>query len=156
MKKYMFSFSFLVLVFSQVSFAEELDLEKFGRDYFDAFVLSQKPEATAQDIENYLALLTSDVGYQHLPNAADDSRGQDNKQKMRKGMNYYLGAHTEFEAELLDVTTGMNVVILKYHASSKGFHPQLKKEVSFSSEQVEVLEIEGGKVSVIRKYSESL
>lgn len=156
MKKYILSFVLLALGFSQASLAENLDLEKFGRDYFDAFVMSQRPNATAQDIENYLALLADDVGYQHLPNAQDDSRAKDNKQRVRKGMTYYLGANTEFAAELLDITTGMNVVVLKYHASSKGFHPQLKKEVSFSSEQVEVLEIEGGKVSVIRKYSQSL
>lgn len=156
MKKYIVSLALLVLGISPLSFAEDLNLEKFARDYFDTFVSSQQPEATAQDIENYLSLLADDVGYQHLPNAADDSRARDNKQKMRKGMNYYLGAHTEFAADLIDITTGMNVIVLKYHTNSKGFHPQLKKEVSFSAEQVEVLEIEHGKVSVIRKYSQSL
>jgi hypothetical protein len=45
---------------------------------------------------------------------------------MREGMSHYLGAHTEYTGEL----------------------------VTDSYRTLEVLEIEDGKVSVIRKYSE--
>ena len=156
MKKYFVALFVLVAGFSSASYAKALDLEAFGKAYFEAMVLTQKPGATEQDIENYLSLLTDDVGHQHLPNSPDDARAADNKKHMRKGMNYYRGANTEFNAELLDITTGKDVVVLKYKTSLKGFHPQLKKEISFAAEQVEVLEIENGKVSVIRKYSNSL
>lgn len=49
-------------------------------------VATQAPEATTQDLENYLALLTDDVGHSHLPYVTDDSREPDGKQAMRKGI----------------------------------------------------------------------
>ena len=112
------------------------------------------PDATKEDIENYLALLTQDVGHQHLPYDSDDIRQPDGKKNMRKGIQYYLGGHIEHSASLISITEGFNVVIIKYDTVSKGVHPQTQKEVSFSYDTTEVLEIENGKVSVIRKYSE--
>jgi hypothetical protein len=46
------------------------------------------------------------------------------------------------------------VIILKYKTTSEGVHPETKEKVSFKFDTVEVLEIEDGKVAVIRKYSE--
>lgn len=66
-------------------------------------VASQAPDATTKELENYLALLVDDVGHSHLPSVTDDSREADGKKSMRKGMAFYLGALTEYQAELLDV-----------------------------------------------------
>jgi hypothetical protein len=65
-------------------------------------------------------------GHQHLPYDSDDTRSPEGKNNMREGMSHYLGAHTEYTGEL----------------------------ISDSYRTLEVLEIENGKVSVIRKYSE--
>lgn len=69
-------------------------------------------------------------------------------------MNYYLGAHTEYSGKLISQTYGHNVVVIKYETSSKGIHPQTNQVVANNHLTLEVLEIENGKVSVIRKYSE--
>ncbi|MCO4798842.1 MAG: nuclear transport factor 2 family protein [Colwelliaceae bacterium] len=130
------------------------NLEHFAQKYFDLWTATQLPDSTPKDIDKYLDLLAQNVGHQHLPYDKDDSRNTDGKKNMKKGMLYYLGAHTEYSATLTSITLGHNVVVIKYDTVSKGFHPQLKKEVSFSFDTTEVLEIENGKVSVIRKYSE--
>ncbi|PKM19484.1 MAG: hypothetical protein CVV11_07570 [Gammaproteobacteria bacterium HGW-Gammaproteobacteria-15] len=131
----------------------KLDLDAFARQYFAAMVATQSPDATEQDLENYLALLTDDIGHSHLPYVTDDSREPDGKQAMRKGMTFYLGAHTEHKAELLDVFTfNQSAVAIRYSNSAKGIHPQHKQPISYSQIMMEVLEMENGKVAVIRKY----
>lgn len=132
----------------------EADLEVLGQTYFDTWVLTQAPNASEKDIDNYLNLLVNDVGHQHLPYDCDDKQESNGKKQMRKGMMYYLGGHTEHSASMTSITTGYNVVVIKYDTKSKGVHPQTKQEVSFSYDTTEVLEIENGKVSFIRKYSE--
>ena len=134
--------------------AEEFNPEKFAIDYFDAWTATQSPTATKENIEHYLSFLTEDVGHQHLPYDPDDSRSSDGKKSMRKGMNYYLGAHTEYSGKLISQTYGHNVVVIKYETSSKGIHPQTNQVVANNHLTLEVLEIENGKVSIIRKYSE--
>ncbi|MDG1752686.1 MAG: hypothetical protein P8I03_13665 [Thalassotalea sp.] len=57
-----------------------------------------------KDIEYYLSLLIDDIGHQHLPFDSDDSRNSDGKSLMRKGMNHYLGRHTEYKGTLVSVT----------------------------------------------------
>lgn len=145
------SFFFSTLVLANNS---EVNLELLGQKYFDLWIATQAPDASPKDIDNYLNLLVKNIGHQHLPYDADDSREFDGKKNMKKGMLYYLGGHTEHSATLTSITTGYNVIIIKYDTTSKGFHPQTKKEVNFSYDTTEVLEIENGKVSVIRKYSE--
>ena len=137
----------------QRAFAEDFDADQFAKGYFEAWAASQRPGATKQDLERYLAFLTDDVGHQHLPYDPDDTRSPTGKQDMREGMGYYLGAHTEYEGTLLSQMAGHNVVVIKYRSSSKGIHPQTQQEVSQQDMTVEVLEIEDGKVAVIRKYS---
>lgn len=131
----------------------EIDLNAFAQQYFKAMVATQAPDATTQDLENYLALLTDDIGHSHLPYVTDDSRQPDGKQAMRKGMTFYLGAHTEHNAELLDVFTfNQSAIAIRYSNSAKGIHPQHKQAISYSQIMMEVLEMENGKVAVIRKY----
>ncbi|WP_193164495.1 nuclear transport factor 2 family protein [Microbulbifer hainanensis] len=148
--------SALIFSVSAHSFANEQDLTKFGEEYFKAYTQTQRPDATEQDIENYLSFLTDDVGSQHFPNDMDDTRKPGNKAKMRKGMNYYRGGSSSYKAKLESITTGKDVIVLKFKQSFEGFHKQLKKQVAFASEVVEVLEVENDKVSVIRIYAKSL
>jgi len=145
------SFFFSTVVLGNDS---EVNLDLLGKNYFDLWIATQAPNASPKDIDNYLNLLVKNIGHQHLPYDTDDSREPEGKKNMKKGMLYYLGGHTEHSATLTSITTGYNVIVIKYDTISKGVHPQTKKEVHFSYDTTEVLEIENGKVSVIRKYSE--
>lgn len=156
MKSWLFALLFFVFSMSVVAEDErKFDLKQFAQVYFSTMVSTQAPNATEKELEAYLALLTDDVGHAHLPYVTDDSRSPDGKQAMRNGMTFYLGAHTEYQAELLDVFIfNDSAVAIRYKDSAKGFHPQLKKAFSFTQTMMELLEIENGKVAVIRKYHE--
>ncbi|GAA6206525.1 MULTISPECIES: nuclear transport factor 2 family protein [Thalassotalea] len=135
--------------------ASEIDLDEFAQTYFKAMVATQAPNATKDDLENYFSLLTDDVGHSHLPWVTDDSRLPDGKEAMRKGMLFYLGAHTEYNAELLDVFIFNNSAIaIRYKNSAKGIHPESKQPLAYTQTMMEVLEMENGKVAIIRKYHE--
>ncbi len=84
--------------------ADDFDPRAFARTYFELWTATQAPTATAADLERYLALLTDDVGHQHLPYAPDDSRSPEGKQSIREGMTHYLGKHIEYEARLISVS----------------------------------------------------
>ncbi len=130
------------------------DAEGFAEKYFDAWSATQLPQAKPEDIERYLDLLTDDVGHQHLPYDPSAERDPQGKNKMREGMTYYLGSHIDYQSSLTGQLTGFNVVVIKYKTYVKGKHPQTGELIEKSSETVEVLELENGKVSVVRKYSE--
>jgi len=134
--------------------AAEFNAKEFAHNYFNTWVATQSPTATKQDIEDYLALLVDDIGHQHLPYDSDDTRTADGKKSMRKGMNHYLGLHTSYTGTLVDTTSGFGVVVIRYDTQATGVHPQTKEEITMKHRTMEVLEIENGKVSVIRKYSE--
>ena len=134
--------------------ADEFDPDKFANDYFAAWTATQSPGASAENIEAYLSLLSDDVGHQHLPYDPDDSRNPDGKNNMREGMNYYLGAHTDYSAKLITYVHGFDVIAMQYDTFSSGIHPQTQQVIELNYRTLEVLEIENGKVSVIRKYSE--
>ena len=145
----------LLFTFSLSASAYEVDLEKFARNYFNTMVKTQAPNATKEDLESYLSLLTDDIGHSHLPWVTDDSRLPDGKEAMRKGMLFYLAAHTEYSAELLDVFVFNNsAVAIRYKNSAKGIHPESKQPIAYTQTMMEVLEMENGKVAVIRKYHE--
>lgn len=145
----------LFVFFSSSTFAEEapLDLERLAQDYFQAMVATQMPEASSKDLEAYLAFLTDDVGHSHLPWVTDDSRSPDGKAMMREGMTFYLGAHTDYQAKLLDVFTfNSSAIAIRYENYAKGIHPESKQAIEYRDTMMEVLELEGDKVAVIRKY----
>ena len=147
----------LLVLSSATLFAndKELNLKDFAQDYYDKMIATQAPNATEVDLENYLALLADDVGHTHLPWVTDDSRLPDGKEAMRKGMTFYLGAHTKYKAELLDVFVfNSSAVAIRYHHYAKGIHPQSKQEIEYSQTMMEVLEMDGDKVAIIRKYDE--
>jgi hypothetical protein len=60
---------------------------------------------------------------------------------------------TIFAKSLARLAEG-DAVIIKYDTYAKGKHPQTAEVIEQSYDTVEVLELEAGKVSVIRKYSE--
>lgn len=143
---------FLILS-GYVKAAQTLDLSQFANNYFNQMVATQMPNATEQDVDNYLALLADDVGHSHLPWDIDDTRYPTGKQDMKTGMMYYLNAHSEFNAELLNVFTfNSSAIAIRYIKTGKGVHPQTKQSIAFSRTFMEVLELEDGKVAVIRKY----
>jgi len=145
----------LSLTFALTASASEINLDKFAQTYFKTMVATQAPNATKVDLENYLSLLTDDIGHTHLPWVTDGSRLPDGKEAMRKGMLFYLGAHTEHNAELLDVFIFNNsAVAIRYKNSAKGIHPESKQPIAYTQTMMEVLEMENGKVAVIRKYHE--
>ncbi|MCL1051780.1 nuclear transport factor 2 family protein [Shewanella abyssi] len=155
MKRLMIAVFSLLAINSAQAQSSQSEMEQIAQHYFEAMVASQAPNATDKELENYLALLTDDVGHQHLPYQTDDSRAADGKQSMRKGMTFYLGAHTEYKAELLNLFTfNDSAIAIRYRHSAKGIHPQTKQENSYTSIMMEVLEIEDEKVAVIRKYHE--
>ena len=146
-----------VAFFSTSLWADEskIDLKHFAQKYFETMVATQSPNATKKELENYLALLADDVGHSHLPWETDDSRLPDGKEAMRKGMTFYLGSHTEYHAELLDVFIfNHSAIAIRYRNSAKGIPPQNNQAISYTQTMMEVLEIENGKVAVIRKYHE--
>ena len=135
--------------------AESINLKAFATDYYNAMVASQAPNATTKELETYLSFLTDDVGHSHLPYVTDDSRLPDGKEAMRKGMTFYLGAHSEYNSELLNIFAfNDSAVAIRYTSNAKGIHPQNNQALEYSNVMMEVLEIENGKVAVIRKYHE--
>jgi hypothetical protein len=144
-----------LLVFPLIATAEQdpFDYEQFTQQYFAAWTNVQKPNATQKDLDQYLAFLTEDIGYQHLPYSSDDSRVADGKTMMRKGMNYYLGIHTEYKAQLTNSAHGHNVIMIEFSTQAKGIHPDNGEGIVINNSAFEVLEIEKGKISVIRHYS---
>ncbi|WP_340674134.1 nuclear transport factor 2 family protein [Microbulbifer salipaludis] len=133
----------------------KIDLETFAQTYFEKMVATQAPDATKEDLESYLGLLTDDIGHTHLPWQTDGSRTPDGKDAMRKGMTFYLGAHTEYNAELIDVFVfNESAIAIRYRNHAKGIHPESKQEIEYRQTMMEVLEMEHGKVAVIRKYHE--
>jgi hypothetical protein len=145
----------LALVFLFLpSFAFGSDLETLAQDYYDSWVKTQKPDATKESLRKYLAFLADDIGHQHLPYDPESTREPDNKEKILEGMTYYLGTHTKYSSNLKSVMTGYNLIVIKYSTKSEGIHPQTKEVIKQEYDTVEVLELESGKIAVIRKYSE--
>ncbi|MEP1448579.1 MAG: nuclear transport factor 2 family protein [Paraglaciecola sp.] len=154
MRKVVVLIAWLLFTGAATASSSEFDAEQFAQEYFDAWKATQSPHAVESDIQDYLSLLKDDVGHQHLPYDPDATREPDGKHKMLQGMLYYLGTHNQYTATLKSVVTGYKVVIIKYHTQSRGTHPQSGEVITLSYDTVEVLEIEDGKVAVIRKYSE--
>jgi hypothetical protein len=146
-----------VVIIMQVGSSEAkpaFNPQQFAKDYFAAWAATQSPKATKKSLEHYLSFLADNVGHQHYPYDPDDTRHDDGKKKMLKGMTHYLGVHTKYSAKLLDVTYDFNVVVIKYESAVKAVHPQTGEVIDRTSTTLEVLELENGKVALIRKYGE--
>jgi len=88
MNKFFSILAFLVTFISVHAVASEgkFDYDKFVKQYHQAMISTQKPNASKKDLEHYLSFLTDDVGNQHFPNAPDDSREPNGKKSMRETM----------------------------------------------------------------------
>lgn len=152
MKKLVLALVGFIAIYHAHVAADNFDYDAFVKAYYQAQVATQKPNASKGDLEHYLSFLTDDVGNQHLPNAPDDSRKPDGKALMREGMSRYLGAHTEYKAELISYESGHDAVVIKHKFAAKGKRAD-GSEFSYARTALDVLELEDGKVSVIRRYS---
>lgn len=146
----------LLFSFGHSNIYAKTALEGLAEQYFKAWTASQAPDASEEDLANYLALLKDDVGHQHLPYDPNDERLAGNKELMREGMSYYLGAHVNYEAKLLDQIIGPKVIVLYFEHERTGTHPQTKETNTAKYKTTEILEVEDGLVSVIRKYTEKI
>jgi len=153
MNKFLSILVIILAFLSTTTFANEdtFDYDKFVKDYYQAMVNTQKPNSSKEDLEYYLSFLTDDVGNQHLPNSPDDSRQPNGKKLMRIGMSRYLGVHTDYQASIINYIVDYNVVAIKHKFSAKGLRSD-GSEFSYSKVVLDVLELENGKVSVIRRY----
>ena len=146
------------LAISPFAVAGDVDgLHSLALQYFEAKVATQQPDATAEDLEAYLALLTDNVGYEHKPYRLLDQNREDQesgKQRMREGMTYYLGGNEKFTAELDSVAVGHNAIAIQYSGTHEfrrgGEGPILIEQYTL----MEVLEIVDGRVSIIREYND--
>ena len=137
--------------FSANIHAEEPNLEQLAQTYFQARLATQQPGASETDLEAYLALLSENVGYEHKPySLLGETNG--GKQRMREGMTRYLGKNEAYDAELVSIATGHNAFSIQYkgtHVYRRGGEgPILTKHFN----AMDVLEVEGGKISIIREY----
>jgi ketosteroid isomerase-like protein len=136
-----------------LSSADEFDAEEFAHNYFEAWAATQSPQATQEDLEHYLSFLADDVGHEHIPFDTDDSRSPDGKQSIREGMTSYLGKHIEYRAKLVGVTYGLDAIAIQFEVFVKAKRGPDEPISSMTFNSLELLEIEDGKVSVIRKYN---
>ena len=127
------------------------DSQEFVGQYLAARTATQQPDATREDVEHYLSFLVEDVGYQHLPYNDDDSRYSEGKSDMREGMTFYLGKNKKFTAELVNFTYGFNVVAIQYEGVHE-YQPEGGPLTVENYSAMDVLELEDGKVTVIREY----
>ena len=119
--------------------------------YFKLWVKTQSQNATKQDLEGYLSLLSDNVVWQHIPYQPSDERKPNGKQILRKGMTRWLAVNTEYSAKLIDVMFGGNVIVIKYQAKMK-LNDDNGKVLSIERNHIHLLELENGKVAIIRVY----
>jgi len=136
----------------QVNAQDNYNPEDFANTYFETWNKTQSPTATITDLENFLALLTDDVALIHPPYDMSDTREPNGKEVIRKGMPRWLGANTSYLAKLIEVTYGNDVVVLKYQAVMTYLDEKTGKEKEIVRNNLEVLELDQGKVAIIRKY----
>jgi hypothetical protein len=143
----------IIIGFSLQVSAEEFDPQEFALDYFNAWTATQSPDATMADLEHYLSFLVDDVGHEHIPHDIDDTRHPDGKQSIKEGMIHYLGKHDEYRAKLVGIIYGLDAVAIQFEVSVSARRGPDQPITSATFNSLEVLEIENGKVSVIRKYN---
>jgi ketosteroid isomerase-like protein len=152
MKSFFIGILSAILLFAANVSAEEFNYDGFAKEYFAAWNKTQMPEATPQDLEDYLSLLTDDVAMQHLPYAPVDTRETGGKDNLRKGMSQWLGSVSAYEAKLVSSMIDHNVIILQYTAEIDIKNTETGKTRHITRPRIDVLEIDDGKVAIIRKY----
>ncbi|MCL1078669.1 hypothetical protein L2734_10955 [Parashewanella spongiae] len=70
---------------------------------------------------------------------------------MRKITSHYLGVHTDCKIKIISHIIGHNSIALKQVFSAKGSHSD-GSEFSYRKKVLDVIELENGQVSAIRRY----
>ncbi|MCW8108016.1 nuclear transport factor 2 family protein [Alteromonas ponticola] len=143
----------LVWVLAATAEMDDASGSTFAQHYFKAWEATQMPDASEEELDAYLALLTDDVGYQHLPYVTSGLRTAGGKAELKKGLLHYLGSTTSYQATLEKVMVGHNVIVIQYHTVVTGVHPDTQQATSLDYRSVDVLELDEGRVAVIRHYS---
>lgn len=119
--------------------------------YFDAWIKSQGPSASEQDIDHYTSFLTDDAVWQHLPYAISDKREKGGRKKIKKGMMRWLGSHQLYKAKLLRLQASETFIMIEF--TSSGVLKNSDGELQLSAKHyIDILELAGGKVATVRRY----
>jgi len=142
----------IFICFTVKATENKFDYMSFAKDYFAAFNATQMPNATKKDLEHYLSFMTNDVAHQHLPYDKTDTRKSGGKEEIRKGMTYWLATSKEYIPELISINVEHNVIVIQYKSTLKVFDKDSGKDRIINRKRIEVLELDNGKISIIRKY----
>jgi hypothetical protein len=146
-------FSFLIICASVVK-ADTTNLENINlaNNYANAWFKTQMSTSTKADLEHYLSFLTDDIAYQHLPYDKTDERESGGKEILRKGMAQWLASNIEYKANINSINFSNNLIIINYDSATTIIDSKTKEQKVMRRHVIDTLEIENGKVSVIRKY----
>lgn len=144
----------LLLVCSSVVKADttNLDYLNLANNYAQAWFKTQMSTATKADLEHYLTFLTDDVAYQHLPYDKTDEREVGGKEVLRKGMSQWLASNVDYKATINSINFSNNLITINYNSSTTIIDAKTKEKRIMNRHVIDTLELDGNKISVIRKY----
>ena len=146
-------FSFLVFCSSVVK-ADTTNLEylNLANEYAKAWFKTQISTATKADLEHYLSFLTDDVAYQHLPYDKTDEREAGGKEVLRKGMTQWLASNVDYKVTINSINFSNNLITINYDSATTIIDSKTKEKKVMRRHVIDTLELDGNKISVIRKY----
>jgi hypothetical protein len=129
-----------------------MDYLNLANSYAQAWFKTQMSTATPADLEHYLSFLTDNVAYQHLPYDKTDEREDGGKEILRKGMAQWLKSNVDYKANINSVNFSQNLITINYDSSTTIIDSKTKETKIIRRHVIDSLEIDNGKISVIRKY----
>jgi hypothetical protein len=137
-----------------ISYADSTNMDylSLANSYTQAWFKTQMSTATEADLEHYLSFLTEDVAYQHLPYDKTDEREEGGKEILRKGMAQWLKSNVDYQANINSVNFSQNLITINYDSSTTIIDSKTKEKKIIRRHVVDSLELDNGKISVIRKY----
>lgn len=153
MKLKLLVISFLLLNSAVASAGStNVDYLDLANSYADAWFKTQMPNATDKDLQHFLSFLTDDVAYQHLPYDKTDEREEGGKEALQKGMTQWLASNVDYQATINSVNFSHNLITINYDSTTTIIDPKTKQSKTIRRHVIDSLELDNGKVSVIRKY----
>jgi hypothetical protein len=141
---------FIFAMFS-ISYAESASNKPLVKQYFEAWVASQQPDASIKDLEHYLSFLSEDVAWQHLPYAKSDERKAGGKETLKQGMLNWLGNHHSYSAELIRVENNQHFMIIEFRSVAQAIDSSGEKAM-IRRHYLDVLELDENRVAIVRRY----
>ena len=129
-----------------------LDSLNLANDYAQAWFKTQMSTATKADLEHYLSFLTEDVAYQHLPYDKTDEREEGGKDVLRKSMTQWLASNVDYKVTINSINFSNNLITINYNSSTTIIDSKTKEKRVMNRHVIDSLELDGDKVSIIRKY----